>query len=442
MSVQIASKNSESANVTKLTVNSNQGGKAVDLRGGFVQLIYTESIMSDTITASFLFADSGASVDGKSVRDGLPLVGEEKVDLAFEDNGENKLEVTLYVNKITPFDNKTQKSMLNINLVSKEFIMNEKARVKRRFDGKLSDHISSVVSEELESDKDVQIEPTINNLNTIGNSTKPFYFINNLCKKSVSSESQTLGQTAGYFFYETSEGFFFKSIDGLLDQEPKAKTIYNETPDTGGGSMPEGKDFKTLKYSKKDNVNVQEKMKMGALSTRQVIFDPFNCYYEVINPKTDDTEGSLKTAGRDGLALKKDLRNPEFDKAGANEDYTRTTYRLIDKGTLPTGDSKQQVDKSEEENFKGSQIENQAILRYNQFFSSQADIVIPGNFALHAGDMIHLDVPGLSDNRTETPDDQDGGLYIITDICHTITPKSTFTRCNLSRDSIGRKPAP
>ena len=442
MSVQIASKNSESVNVTKLTVNSNQGGKSVDLRGGFVQLIYTESIMSDTITASFLFADSGASVDGKSVRDGLPLVGEEKVDLAFEDNGENKIEVTLYVNKITPFDNKTQKSMVNINLVSKEFIMNEKARVKRRFDGKLSDHISSVVSEELESDKDVQIEPTINNLNTIGNSTKPFYFINNLCKKGVSSESQTLGQTAGYFFYETSEGFFFKSIDGLLDQEPKAKTIYNETPDTGGGSMPEGKDFKALKYNKKDNVNVQEKMKMGALSTRQVIFDPFNCYYEVINPKTDDTEGSLKTAGRDGLALKKDLRNPEFDKAGANEDYTRTTYRLIDKGTLPTGDSKQQVDKSEEENFKGSQIENQAILRYNQFFSSQADIVIPGNFALHAGDMIHLDVPGLSDSRTETPDDQDGGLYIITDICHTITPKSTFTRCNLSRDSIGRKPAP
>ena len=169
MSVQIASKNSESTNVTKLTVSSNQGGKSVDLRGGFVQLIYTESIMSDTITASFLFADSGASVDSKSVRDGLPLVGEERVELAFEDNSENKIEVTLYVNKITPVDNKTQKSLLSISLVSKEFIMNEKSRVKRRFDGKLSDHISSVVSEELESDKDVQIEPTINNLNTIGN---------------------------------------------------------------------------------------------------------------------------------------------------------------------------------------------------------------------------------------------------------------------------------
>ena len=440
MSVQIATKGSEPAEVTKVTINSNQGGKAVDLRGGFVQLTYTESIMSDTITANYVFADSGASIDGKSVRDGLPLVGEERVELAFEDNAKNKLEVTLYVNQITPLDNKTQKSMLSINLVSKEFIMNEKTRAKARYDGKISDIIKKIVEETLESDKTVEMEPTVNEISYIPGNKKPFFIINTLCKKSVSSESQTLGKTAGYFFYETSEGFFIKSIDGLLDQEPKAKTIYNETPDTAGGNMPEGKDFKVLKYNKKDNGSVQEKMKMGALSTRQVLFDPFTCYYEVINPRTDDTEGDLKTAGRDGLPLSSTLRNPEFDRSGKNEDYTRTTYRLLDKGTLPTGDTDQQIEKSAEENFKCSQIENQAVMRYNQFFSSQADIVIPGNFALHAGDMIHLDVPGLSDNRTETPDDQDGGLYIITDICHTITAKSTFTRCNLSRDSIGRKP--
>ena len=440
MSVQIASKGSEPANITKLTINSNQGGKAVDLRGGFVQLTYTESIMSDTITANYVFIDSGASIDGKSVRDGLPLVREEKVELAFEDNAQNKLEVTLYVNDFNPIDNKTQKSMLGINLVSKEFIMNEKTRAKARYDGKISDIIKKIVEETLESDKTVEMEPTVNEISYIPGNKKPFFIINTLCKKSVSSESQTLGKTAGYFFYETSEGFFIKSIDGLLDQEPKAKTIYNETPDTAGGNMPEGKDFKVLKYNKKDNGSVQEKMKMGALSTRQVLFDPFTCYYEVINPRTDDTEGDLKTAGRDGLPLSSTFRNPEFDRTGKNEDYTRTTYRLLDKGTLPTGNTDQQIEKSAEENFQASEIENQAVMRYNQFFSSQADIVIPGNFALHAGDMIHLDVPGLSDNRTETPDDQDGGLYIITDICHTITAKSTFTRCNLSRDSIGRKP--
>ena len=440
MSVKVAGKGSETANITKLSIFSNSDDKAVDLRPGFIQLTYTESIMSDTITASFAFADTGASIDDKSVRDGLPLVKEEKVELEIEDNSQNKLAVTLYVNDFTPLSNKTQKSALALKLVSKEFIMNEKTRAKARYDGKISDTIKKIVEETLESEKTVEIEPTVNELSYMANSKKPFYTINNLCKKSVSAENQKLGKTAGYFFYETSEGFFFKSIDGLLDQKPKAKTIYNETPDTGGGSMPEGKDFKTMRYEKKDNGSVQQKMKMGAFSTRQVLFDPFTCYYEVINPKTDDTEGDLKTAGRDGLALSKELRNKEFDKEGANADYSRTTYRLLDKGTLPTGNTNQQIDKSGEENFKAAEIENQAVMRYNQFFSSQADIVIPGNFALHAGDMIHLDVPGLRGKKTETPDDQDGGLYIITDICHTITPKSTFTRCNLSRDSIGRKP--
>ena len=440
MSVQVAGKGSETSNVSKLTIKSNSSSKIVDLRGGFVQLTYTESIMSDTITATFTFVDSGASIDGKSVRDGLPLVREERVELEIEDNSKNKIAVTLYVNDFTPIDNRTQKSMLSLDLVSKEFIMNEKVRVKERYDGKPSDHIQKIVTQVLESDKSIDIEQTSNNLNFIPNNKKPFYIISNLCKKAVSSENQELGFSAGYFFYETSEGFFFKSIDGLLDQEPKAKTIYNETPDTAGGNMPEGKDFKVLQYKKKDNGSVQSKFKMGALTTRQVLFDPFTCYYEVINPTTDNTEDKLKTAGRDGLALKADLRNKEFDRPGKNADYTRTTYRLLDKGTLPTGNTKQQIDKSGEENFTVSEIENQSIMRYNQFFSSQADIVIPGNFALHAGDMIHLDVPGLSDKRTENPDDQDGGLYIITDICHTITSKSTFTRCNLSRDSIGRKP--
>lgn len=440
MNVQVATKGTEPSNVTKLDIVSNSTGKSVSLLGGFSQLVYRESVMSDTITAHFTFVDSGASVDGKSVRDGLPLVGEEQVKLEFEDNAKNKISVTLYVNKFTPISNSTQKSILSIDLVSKEYLMNEKTRVKARYDGKPSDHIQAVLTEILKSEKKLDAEPTSNNLNTIGNNTKPFYFISNLCKKSVSAENQTPGKTAGYLFYETSEGFFLKSIDGLMNQEPKAKTIYNETPDTGGGSVPEGKDFKTLEYNKKDNVNVQEKMKMGALSTRQVIFDPFNCFYEVINPKTDDTEDALKTAGKKGLALSSKLRNKEFDRPGKNEDFTRTTYRLIDKGTLPTGDTDQQIQKSQEENFKGAEIENQAIMRYNQFFSAQADIVIPGNFALHAGDMMHLDVPGLQEKKTSKPDDQDGGLYIITDICHTITSKSTFTRCNLSRDSIGRKP--
>ena len=38
----------------------------------------------------------------------------------------------------------------------------------------------------------------------------------------------------------------------------------------------------TLDFSKDNRVNVQEKLQMGAYSTRTILFDPFNCFYEVI----------------------------------------------------------------------------------------------------------------------------------------------------------------
>ena len=185
MSVQIASKGSEPCKVTKIDVLSNSTGKSVSLLGGFSELVYRESVMSDTITASFIFIDSGASVDGKSVREGLPLVGEEKVTIEFEDNAENKISVTLYVNSITPIANQTQKSILGIDLVSKEYLMNEKTRVSKRYDGKPSDHIKSVLTEVLESEKTLDAEATSNNLNIIGNMTKIFTllatYVRSLC---------------------------------------------------------------------------------------------------------------------------------------------------------------------------------------------------------------------------------------------------------------------
>ena len=38
---------------------------------------------------------------------------------------------------------------------------------------------------------------------------------------------------------------FFRSVDGLLGQEPKLKLIYNETPDVNG-NIPEGYDQRFL----------------------------------------------------------------------------------------------------------------------------------------------------------------------------------------------------
>jgi len=87
----------------------------------------------------------------------------------------------------------------------------------------------------------IVIDETIGEYNFIGNNWKACYAMNWLSKKAVSAENQKLGASAGYFFFETSEGFKFKSIDGLLSQEKKKSFIYNQTPDSRGDNIPAGK---------------------------------------------------------------------------------------------------------------------------------------------------------------------------------------------------------
>ena len=199
--------------------------------------------------------------------------------------------------------------------------------------------------------------------------------------------------------------------------------------DFRGSKLPAGYDGKVLDQSSSNLIDAREKYKMGAYGTRLIVFDPFNCKYEVIEKTAEEEKKGTKLAGKDLPKL-----NSKFDSK-----FYRTTYMLLDTGTLPEGSVQQQIDKSGEQNFESKDIYNQAVRRYNQLFSSNQTITIPGDFSLHAGDMIHIDVPGLRSGDTEI-NKEFGGLYIISDLCHYISPTETYTKLNLVRDSFGRKP--
>ena len=441
MSNQVTTKSAEASNIKQLDIISNKDDKKVSVAGGTVGLLYYESILQDSVRATLTFADAGNTINNKTALDGLPIVGQEKTEVKFADNNGNEIKLSLYVNKVTPMSDDTTKSMVQLDLTSKEFIMNEKVRLNKRFDGKISDHVQKILTDPnyLGTKKKVDVEETSNNYNFVGNNRKPYYAMNWLSKKAVSAKNQKQGNSAGYFFYETSEGFFFKSIDGLLAQEKKKSIIYNQSPDSRGENIPAGYDMKALDYVKDNAVDVQDKLQMGAFSTRTILFDPFTCYYEVITPNAKEKEKSLKLGGKELPVL-----NKEFNREGNNKEFSRTQYMLLDKGTLPTGSGigkgQEQLNKSKEENFLPKDILNQSIMRYGQLFSQRSTITIAGDFSLHAGDVIFLDAPEL---QTETKNDdvnkESGGLYIIADLCHYISPKETYTKLNLVRDSFGRK---
>lgn len=442
MANQLIAKKAESANIDSLIFTSNKdNSKKVDIAkiGAITDLYYYESVLQETIRVSLLYTDTGGSVESdgkrKTIIDGLPLVGEENVSFKMTDNNNNQLSMTLYVNKITPLIQDARRGSVTLDLVSKEYILNEQTRLNIRFDGKISDHISKILTDQkfLSTTKNIDIEPTENNYNFIGNNRKPFYACTWLSKKSIPNVSNAKGNTAGYFFYETAEGFKFKSVDNLLSQQPKKKLIYNDSPDGRGDDIPNGYDGKIIEKIDDNTIDVKSKREIGAYSTRVVLFDPFNCYYEIIKPRSEETEKNLKLAGKELPVF-----NREFDR-GRTDNFTRTTYMLIDKGSLPSGNTNQQIQKSKEQNFDPKNILNQSTMRYNQLFTIRKTITIPGDFSLHAGDVIFIDTPEITDDKTKDVNKEFGGIYMIADLCHYITSNSCFTKLNLVRDSYGRK---
>ena len=419
----------ENCAIKKAIIFSNESDLDVDLTAA-PDVQYAESIFSDTIEVDVTLSNTVGTVEGKTLMEGLPLVGTEDFILMIQDSNENDLTVELNVNKVTPIRKDTQQEQLSLRLTSEEFIRNEElsSRVVKRYDGKISGHIEQILTENLSTEKELFIDETSNNYNFIGNVRKPLYIINWLSKKSIPSSDGKKGKTAGFMFYQTSDGFHFKSIDSLLAQEPVKRYVYGNTSDSSS-QTPEY-DSEIVNLFPNNNLVANQKYRMGAYNTKLIAFNPYNCEYKIIEQDAfeDDDEGT----SRSGKKLP--VLNQKF---GATP--TRTTYILKDIGTLPTGkDPREQVKKHEEENFEVEQILNQAIRRYNQFCTTSIVIDIAPDFTLHAGDCIHVDLPDTGGGGI---DKQISGRYIIGSLKHRIVEgKRGVTKLGLVRDSFGRKP--
>jgi len=439
----------EPCEIEKIVVSSNkkEGGKTnnVDLSGGFMLLQYYESLLSNTIGVTYTYSDAGNSVNNKkegsncdntgTVIDALPLVGGEIVELSFTDNRNNNLDLKLKVNTITPFDDKTTKSAAQIQLVSEEVFENEAEpnRVKVCLEGKISQHIDTILKDNLNSSTVASIEETgAKNYNFIGGTRKPFYCINLLATKAAPQGNKP-GNTAGFLFWQTSEGYHFKSLDKILGQSQKKSVIYNETP-SSNDTPAAGYDLKALAYSRDSAINVKNKLLMGAYTTELKSFDLYN-------PKWEETSFSAFDPNLQGNQKYLSMSAEELADLGEIAKIpSRVIWQVKDTGVQPGGDTDEQLDKSKEENFDLSNIYNQSIMRYNQLFASTITLTVGGDFSLHAGDAIWVDIAGLkADTESDDINEKDGGVYIISDLSHYVSLKETYTKMNLIRDSTGRK---
>ena len=422
------------ANIQKIGIASVVNEETfVDVSAGIMELRYYESILQDSPKATYIFADSGNSINKKSVIEGLPLRGSEPTLIVMTDNYNNEISIEMVCSKASTLTKDTTKSTVMLTLDTEEHYYNGSSSIRELFEGNIADTIKKIFTATspagLASVKEIDVEEVGNPLSYYGNGFKAYYILNNLAKKSKPQGGGGL-KSAGYFFFGTSEKMIFKSIDSFFDEDKnprKLSIIYNNSPDRTKG-IPEGYNVKALSFET-DIADASKQSEQGSKVTKQITFDPANFNFTHIVISAIEAVGNaaqfepIKTAAE---ALPK--FNPNFLQEAA-----RTTIGIKDSGTTKP------LDDSEAENYTTQDIENQSIMRYNQMFATRVSVTIPGNFSLHAGDLVFFDGPSLrEDTKNDEVDNDSGGLYIIASLCHYVSPERTLTKLSLIRDSFGR----
>ena len=454
----------QAANIIKFKISSNFGDGAIDMSGGVVDFYYYESVLSNHVTTTLTIMETGFETDSKGkpkasqgLIDSLPIRGGERVDFTIEDNYGNELKVDegLYVNRLRDVDAGTSQDIYFMDLASREYFANEQTRVTKRYEGSISQNVEKILKDVLLVESKPDVDETAEPYNFIGNDKKPFYICTWLASKSIPQMKSPDGKTAtggsaGYLFFQTREGFHFKSIDKIFAGEPVKKYIFNNSPE-----LPEGFDAKILLTDIESDIDLNEKLTLGTYHNRSIFFDFYALNYTVRDYRLGESSvvgdniassslnnGSKTTSSKITPAGKKidDLIAKEFTQSPS-----RLMTHILDVGTQPTGSTVEDQlehwkENRAEPNFKAMDTMQTSIMRYNQLFTVKTNIIIPGDFSIKAGDVVFCDFPELSGSDKKESNPESGGLYMVAHVCHKVTSGSTTTSLALVRDSYGKKP--
>ena len=328
----------------------------------------------------------------------------------------------------------------------------------KKYEGNIGDNVQKILRDVLKVTTNIDIDNTSAPYNFIGNDRKPFYVCTWLASKSIPEVTSAggtsgKGRAAGYLFFQTRDGYHFKSIDKIFSGTAKKKYIFNNST-----SIPDNYDAKILTYDINSDVDVGKNLMMGMYNNRSIFFDPVSFDYEVRSfpePEKPQTEGQIindektpEVPTSEAYVGKTETAAEEPASELIAKEFRQSPSRLmsfvVDTGAIPSGQNAQEQltnwneDKTKT-NFDFKDTAVQTIMRYNQLFTVKTDITIPGDFTIKAGDLVECSFPELSGDESKEVNPETKGKYMVASVCHRITPDSSTTSLSLVRDSFGGK---
>ena len=193
-------------------------GKVVGLKASIIALTIFENINEDSLTGNLIMQDAF------NLASFGPIIGQEYLKLKIatpslsgEDNimeyTDNSFMVTSLSDR-SEIGNGVQASMLNF--VSREFVVNQRSRVRRTLVGTYSDIVETMLRNDLDSAKKFYNEPSVDSKKIIAPNIMPFGVIGMATKNAVSKKYND----ATYMFFENTRGFNFKTLGNMNSKLP------------------------------------------------------------------------------------------------------------------------------------------------------------------------------------------------------------------------------
>jgi len=412
--------------ITKCMLLPSEGSslqEEYDIIAGNPIIDYYESIESPSISMTISFIDIDQVIGRKGI------TGGEYIDLIVkiddEDADDFKIlhnQQKMILNSVRNMVTESNKQVATLEFVSVETLVNETARVNKKYTGNISDIVMELlvgdargiqtgktlygpVDEKL-GDENIEKDRATNSYSFVGNLKRPFDTIQWLCPKAQSATDDF-----GFLFYETLDGYHFRSIKSLLEQDA---VTYQQTDAQGIAN-------KILQNNLNQTNDIGMNMRMGMYANQTIYIDIENQTLNTVKFKASD------------LKLKKKATLP------ANiQDYpTRLMVRVDDVGVAQVGAAKTDVQPKSEL----AKYQNKSYIRNNLLFSQSLSISIPLNTTLRAGFAINIKLPLKQDTGDATVDsygsdrsNDPSGRYLIGELRHLIGGGKAETQLKLIRD--------
>ena len=353
------------------------------------------------------------------------ITGGELIELTVKDGDEDEFKITkdhkLMLNAVSDMNTTAQIQEATLEFISQETIINETARLNKKFAGNVSQTVKDILTEDKKGIKtkkkvfgpkkegEIEEDRATNSYSFVGNLKRPFDTIQWLCAKSQSST-----KNFGFLFFENLDGYHFRSIENLLKQEPLR---YEQTD-----SPFESQNKAIILQNKLNRSNdIGMNCRMGMYANKTIYID-----IENQGASVDDFD-----------VTKLELNKPVKLMDGLEKHPTRLMLRVDDVGVAQVGAAKSEtVPKSEL-----AKYQNKSYIRNNLLFSQSLSISIPLNSTLRVGVVIDIKLPtkkGDGTNQTDSfgseKSNDPSGRYLIAELRHLIGRGKSETQLKLIRD--------